>query len=104
MRLVTIQLHGELQAPANPLSDRRLEGKMKTCLYRNRTNKVVILRCIGPDIFFHEKVVFPWEEWIFSCPSASRVDIWSHGLSGAELLDSFSAEELGYSTGTELEL
>lgn len=65
MRLVTILLHGELQAPVYSLSDRRLQEKMKTCLYCNRTNKVVIPRCIGSDIFFHEKVVFPWEEWIF---------------------------------------
>ena len=55
---------------------------------------MVILRCIGPEAFFLENVVFPFEEWLFRCPSQSRVDIWSHGLMGAEQLDSINAQDL----------
>jgi hypothetical protein len=65
-----------------------------TCLYRNTSNQMVILRCIGPEAFFQEKVVFPFEDWLFRCPPHSRVDIWTHGLTGAEQLDSINAEDL----------
>jgi hypothetical protein len=62
--------------------------------YRNDCDRMVILRCIGPNTFFQEKVVFPLEDWLFDCPPKSRVDIWSHGLTGVELLDSISADDL----------
>jgi hypothetical protein len=55
-----------------------------TCLYLNTSNQIVILRCIGPETFFQEKVVFPFEDWLFRCPPRSRVDIWTPGLTGAE--------------------
>jgi hypothetical protein len=55
---------------------------------------MVILRCIGPETFFQEKVVFPFEDWLFRCPPHSRVDIWTHGPTGAEQLGSFHAEDL----------
>ena len=67
---------------------------MGTCLYHNASSQMVILRCIGPEAFFQEKVVFPFEEWLFRCPPQSRVDIWSHGLMGAEQLDSICAQDL----------
>ena len=67
---------------------------MDTCLYHNASNQMVILRCIGPEAFFQEKVIFPFDEWLFSCPPQSRVDIWSHGLMGVEQLDSIKAEDL----------
>jgi hypothetical protein len=67
---------------------------MHTCHYSNGSGKMVILRCIGEDSFFLEKVIFPFEEWLFSCPDGSRIEIWSHGLSGAELLDAMAAEDL----------
>ena len=67
---------------------------MDTCLYHNTSNQMVILRCIGPEAFFQEKVIFPFEEWLFSCPPQSRVDIWSHVLTGVEQLDSINAEDL----------
>lgn len=71
-----------------------MSSSLAPCLYRNSTSQMVILRCIGPEAFFHEKVVFPFEACLFSCPTSSRVDIWTHGLSGAELLDSLAAEDL----------
>ena len=67
---------------------------MDTCPYHNASNQMVILRCIGPEAFFQEKVVFPFEDWLISCPPQSRVDIWSHGLTGVEQLDSIKAEDL----------
>jgi hypothetical protein len=67
---------------------------MDTCHYHNVSNRIVILRCIGPESFFHEKVVFPFEDWLFSCPPQSHVDIWSHGLMGVEQVDSINAEDL----------
>lgn len=55
---------------------------------------MVIVRCCGPDEFFLERVVFPFELLSFDCPSDSDVAIWTHGLGGPELIESFRAEEL----------
>jgi hypothetical protein len=55
---------------------------------------MVIVRCVGPNAFFLEKVLFPFEELLFACPPNSRVDIWTHGTNGAELVDSMSAVDL----------
>ena len=65
-----------------------------TYLDRNTSSQMVILRCTGPEIFFQEKVMFPFEDWLFRCPPHSRVDIWTHGLTGAEQLDSINGEDL----------
>ena len=46
--------------------------------YQNRSDRMVILRCIGPDQFFLERVVFPVEIFGFEAPAASEVQIWSH--------------------------
>ncbi|MCX5969705.1 MAG: DUF1830 domain-containing protein [Cyanobacteria bacterium] len=67
---------------------------MGTSLYRNTSHQMVMLRCISLEAFSQEKVVFPFEEWLFHCPPQSRVDIWSRGLTGAEQLDSINAQEL----------
>ncbi len=64
------------------------------CGYRNGTDRMVILRCIGPDQFFLERVVFPFELLTFPCPASSEVEIWTHGLGGPELLESIEAHEL----------
>ena len=48
---------------------------------------MVILRCVGPEAFFREKVVLPHEQFVWSCPTESRVDLWSYGLGGPELLE-----------------
>jgi hypothetical protein len=67
---------------------------MALCQFRNVSGRMVILRCVGPEAFFQEKVIFPFEEWQWSCPPESRVDIWSHSLTGADLIESFPAEEV----------
>jgi hypothetical protein len=59
------------------------------CLFRNHNQRMVILRCVGPEHFFHEKVIFP-----FSCPASSDVQIWSHGNGGTELVETFPASDL----------
>ena len=64
------------------------------CGYRNASDRMVILRCCGPEQFYLERVVFPFEMLTFSCPSASRVEIWTHGLGGPELVESLMADDL----------
>lgn len=64
------------------------------CRYSNLRGQLVILRCVGPDHYFHEKVIFPFEDWLFACPCEADVQIWSHSVGGAELLESFGAAEL----------
>jgi hypothetical protein len=71
------------------------------CSYRNTSDRMVILRCCGPEEFFLERVVFPFELLSFSCPPDSEVKIWTHGLGGAELIESLQAEELLCSSSTE---
>jgi hypothetical protein len=65
-----------------------------SCGYRNSSDRMVIVRCIGPEEFFLERVVFPFELLSFLAPSASVVEIWTHGLGGPELLESLEATEL----------
>ena len=67
---------------------------MQTCLYRNSSDRMVILRCIGPQSFFHEKVIFPFECWSFQAPDDADVELWCHGLGGAELLERLSSQAL----------
>jgi hypothetical protein len=64
------------------------------CSFRNSSDRMVILRCCGNQNFFLERVVFPFEILTFSCPPMSEVKIWSHGLYGPELLESFHSEQL----------
>ena len=64
------------------------------CSYRNGSDRMVILRCLGPEGFFLERVVFPFEMLNFACPKDSEVKIWTHGLGGPELVDCLLADEL----------
>ena len=64
------------------------------CGYRNGSDRMIILRCIGPEQFFLERVVFPFELLTFQCPARSEVEIWTHGLGGAELLETIQADDL----------
>jgi hypothetical protein len=67
---------------------------METCHYRNSTARLVILRCIGAEAYFLEKVIFPFEDWCFQAPIDADVELWTHGLGGAELLERFDAGTL----------
>ena len=64
------------------------------CGYRNTSDRMVILRCVGPEEFFLERVVFPFELLSFQCPPQSEVKIWTHGLGGPELVESIQTHEL----------
>lgn len=65
-----------------------------SCGYRNTSDRMVILRCVGPEQFFLERVVFPFELLSFTCPPQSVIKIWTHGLGGPELVESIQAQEL----------
>ena len=64
------------------------------CSYRNTSDRMVILRCIGPEEFFLERVAFPFELLTFQCPPSSEVKIWTHGIGGPELVDTANAADL----------
>ena len=64
------------------------------CAYRNGSDRMVIVRCIGAEAFFLERVVFPFELLSFECPSDAEVRIWTHGLGGPELLETIPVREL----------
>ena len=64
------------------------------CSYRNTSDRMVILRCIGAEQFFLERVVFPFELLSFQCPPSSVVKIWTHGLGGPELVETVNAGDL----------
>ena len=74
---------------------------MSLCQFRNVSGRMVILRCVGPEAFFQEKVIFPFEEWQWFCPAESRVEIWSHSLTGADLVETFPVEEVAISCDIE---
>jgi len=72
------------------------EGLMQTleCGYRNSSDRMVILRCCGPATFYLERVVFPFEMLTFTCPVGSRVEVWTYGLGGPELVETLNADDL----------
>ena len=65
-----------------------------TCGYRNSSDRMVIVRCIGREEFFLERVVFPFELLSFMAPAESMVQIWTHGLGGPELRENIPVAEL----------
>ncbi len=71
------------------------------CAYRNGSDRMVIVRCCGPRQFFLERVVFPFEMLLFACPPESELEIWSHGLGGAELIEACRAADLQLERGAD---
>jgi hypothetical protein len=65
-----------------------------TCGYRNGTDRMVIVRCVGPEAFFLERVVFPFELLSFQSPDETELEIWTHGLGGPELLERIPVQQL----------
>jgi len=85
------------QRPVGWLSSRAewpLGVKLVSCGYRNSSDRMVIARCLGPDQFFMERVVFPFELLSFQCPDQSELEIWTHGLGGAELVETIPVADL----------
>ena len=64
------------------------------CSYCNTSDRMIILRCLGPDQFFLERVVFPFEQLSFVCPTNSEVELWSHCLGGPELVERLAASQI----------
>jgi hypothetical protein len=62
--------------------------------YRNARDVMVVLRCCGPDQFFLERVVFPFELLTFLAPSDAEVRILGTAAQGMELLEEPELEEL----------
>jgi hypothetical protein len=62
---------------------------------------MVIARCVGPEQFFLERVVFPFELLSFSCPPESELKIWTHGLGGPELIETLAVADLQIAAATE---
>jgi Domain of unknown function (DUF1830) len=71
-----------------------LAVNLVSCGYRNSSDRMVIARCLGPDCFFLERVVFPFELLSFQCPDDSELEIWTHGLGGAELVETIPVSDL----------
>lgn len=73
---------------------RPLAVNLVSCGYRNSSDRMVIARCLGPDQFYLERVVFPFELLSFQCPPESELEIWTHGLGGPELVERIATDEL----------
>jgi len=65
-----------------------------SCGYRNSSDRMVIARCLGPEQFYLERVVFPFELLSFQCPPDSELEIWTHGLGGPELVERIATDDL----------
>ena len=55
--------------------------------YKNKGERMVVLRCIGPSKFFFERVLFPLEVLTFMAPYNSRVEIWGNELYGPKIAE-----------------
>jgi hypothetical protein len=73
-----------------------MEGVMDVllCSYRNCSERMRIIRCFGPDDFFLERVVFPFEVLTFHCPPASDVEVWAKDSLGVVLTEQLSADAM----------
>ncbi|WP_114990841.1 DUF1830 domain-containing protein [Synechococcus sp. UW179A] len=59
---------------------------MIECVYQNETNKMVIVKCIGQNNFYLEKVVMPKEFFWFEAPKEARLELWKMSPQG-QMLD-----------------
>ena len=58
---------------------------MIECVYQNDTSRMVIVKCIGVDHFYREKVVMPTEVFWFEAPQDARLEIWKMSMTGQML-------------------
>ena len=59
---------------------------MIECAYRNNTDKMVIVKCIGESHFYLEKVVMPKEMFWFEAPQEAQLELWLMSPQG-QMLD-----------------
>ena len=55
------------------------------CVYHNDTDQMVIVKCVGEDHFYREKVVMPTEMFWFEAPRDAKLEIWKMSISGQML-------------------
>ena len=58
---------------------------MVECIYQNDTSRMLIMKCIGSNQFYLEKVIMPSEIFLFNAPKEARLDIWRMSMSGQML-------------------
>ncbi len=58
---------------------------MIECVYRNDTDRMVIVKCVGDNNFYREKVVLPTEMYWFEAPQEARLEIWKMSITGQML-------------------
>ena len=58
---------------------------MVECVYQNDTSRMLILKCIGSEQFYLEKVIMPSEIFLFNAPQEARLEIWRMSISGQML-------------------
>ena len=63
---------------------------------------MVILKCIGENQFFFEKVLMPSELYFFEAPNEARLEIWL--LNGGEPMLHTTAEARDYALLTHRKL
>ena len=61
--------------------------------YKNEHSRMLIVRCIGENSFYVEKVVLPFEIIAFEAPKDARVEIWGNDLSGLHIEDTIIVGE-----------
>ena len=90
--MLTKQLEKQIDTLSTAYSLSMLE-----CWYENNSSKMVILKCIGPDRFYREKVVMPMETFCFEAPPQARLEIWQMSLGGQML--HLRADAADYASG-----
>ena len=58
---------------------------MVECIYQNDTSRMVIVKCIGRNQFYLEKVIMPSEVFLFNAPKEARLEIWRMSITGQML-------------------
>ena len=58
---------------------------MVECIYQNDTTRMLIMKCIGSNQFYLEKVIMPSEIFLFNAPKEARLEIWRMSMSGQML-------------------
>ena len=61
--------------------------------YKNEHSRMLIVRCIGENSFYVEKVGLPSEIIAFEAPKDARVEIWGNDLSGLHIEDTIIVGE-----------
>ena len=72
--------------------------KMVECVYKNDTSRMVIVKCIGADHFYREKVVMPTEVFWFEAPEDARLEIWKMSMNRSTLHPESDSSKLLNST------